>query len=95
MLRNNETDRARWTELLCINNQRKQMTKEQFLIAEETIFQDQLHKDNVIVVWGDFHPGIIGLISSRISEKYKSLPSLSLTQGQGLHEALIKQTSPL
>ena len=51
MLRNNETDQAKWTELLCINNQRKQMTKEQFLIAEETIFQDQLHKDNVIVVW--------------------------------------------
>ena len=93
MLRNNETDQAKWTELLCINNQRKQMTKEQFLIAEETIFQDQLHKDNVIVVWGDFHPGIIGLISSRISENIKSLPSLSLTQGQGLHEALIKQTS--
>ena len=46
---------AKWTELLCINNQRKQMTKEQFLIAEETIFRDQLHKDNVIVVWGDFH----------------------------------------
>ena len=78
MLRNNETDRARWTELLCINNQRKQMTKEQFLIAEETIFQDQLHKDNVIVVWGDFHPGIIGLISSRISEKYKK-PSIVIS----------------
>ena len=94
MLRNNETDQAKWTELLCINNQRKQMTKEQFLIAEETIFRDQLHKDNVIVVW-EISTGIIGLISSRISEKYKSLPSLSLTQGQGLHEALIKQTSPL
>ncbi|HHB2053564.1 single-stranded-DNA-specific exonuclease RecJ [Bacillus paramycoides] len=78
MLRNNETDQAKWTELLCINNQRKQMTKEQFLIAEETIFQDQLHKDNVIVVWGDFHPGIIGLISSRISEKYKK-PSIVIS----------------
>ena len=94
MLRTNETDKEKWNELLCINNQRKQMTKEQFQLAEETISQEQLHKDNVIVVWGNFHPGVIGLISSRISEKYKNLLLLFLTLGQALHGALIKQISP-
>lgn len=63
------------------------MTKEQFLIAEETIFQNQLYKDNVIVVWGDFHPGVIGLISSRISEKYKKPSIVILISNTGTGSA--------
>ena len=37
--------------------------------------KDSLQEDAVVVLWGEFHAGIIGLMASRIAETYKNLPS--------------------
>ncbi|WP_159434208.1 single-stranded-DNA-specific exonuclease RecJ [Domibacillus mangrovi] len=56
--------------LITVNNTRKVMTAEHFVKAEHLIEEQGLTNDNVIVIQGDFHEGIIGLLASRISEKY-------------------------
>ncbi|KAB7704907.1 single-stranded-DNA-specific exonuclease RecJ [Bacillus aerolatus] len=65
--------------LIGLNKKRKELTKQQALIADTLILQDQLYKDKVIVVFGDFHNGIIGIIASKIVEKYKK-PSIVISK---------------
>lgn len=57
-------------ELININDHRKVMTKEHFDLAEVIIRDQSLDDYNVIVIEGPFHEGIIGLLASRITEKY-------------------------
>lgn len=56
-------------EMKKINDERKAMTEEQMLIAEEIIEQKGLK--SIIVVHDDsFHEGIVGLVAGRLKEKY-------------------------
>lgn len=71
MLLQNETNPTQWKEIIDINNQRKIMTKENFQLAQELMKKESLQKDAVVVLWGEFHAGIIGLMASRIAETYK------------------------
>ncbi|MBU8880099.1 single-stranded-DNA-specific exonuclease RecJ [Bacillus sp. FJAT-29790] len=71
------------TSLIALNAKRKEMTKQQFIIAEEQIKKKQLYHDKVIVVHGDFHNGIIGIIASRIAEKYKKPAIVITSSGTG------------
>lgn len=57
-------------DLIRINDQRKVMTKEHFEWAENIIHDQGLDRFNIIVIQGPFHEGIIGLLASRITEKY-------------------------
>ena len=84
------------------NNKRKDT---QNRITDEILAEIQAHsemvKDRVIVVWGDdFHPGVIGIVASRLVEKY-SKPAIVFTKdgdeykgsgrsiaGFSLHDAL-------
>lgn len=65
--------------LMNLNNKRKQLTNEQFQMASEIIQQQSLEKDSLLVVQGDFHKGIIGILASKISSHYKR-PTIVLTQ---------------
>ncbi|QST03063.1 single-stranded-DNA-specific exonuclease RecJ (plasmid) [Pontibacillus sp. ALD_SL1] len=56
--------------LLQLNKIRKEMTKEQTELAIRIIDEQQLLHYDVLLVQGDFHDGIIGIIASRIAEKY-------------------------
>ena len=63
--------------LINLNNKRKQLTNEQFRIASKIIQQQSLERDSLLVVQGDFHKGITGILASKISSHYKS-PQLYL-----------------
>lgn len=65
--------------LMNLNNKRKQLTNKQFKLAAEIIEQQSLEKDSLLVVQGDFHKGIIGILASKISSHYKR-PTIVLTQ---------------
>ncbi|ONG66643.1 single-stranded-DNA-specific exonuclease RecJ [Bacillus cereus] len=65
--------------LMNLNNKRKQLTVEQFQIATKIIHQQSLEEDSLLVVQGDFHKGIIGILASKISNYYKK-PTIILTQ---------------
>jgi single-stranded-DNA-specific exonuclease len=72
-----------WRKLIRLNNLRKDLVHKQFMHADLLINLNELDKQKVIVVAGDFHEGLIGLLASRISEKYKK-PSIVLTsEGKG------------
>lgn len=65
--------------LINLNNKRKQLTNEQFRIASKIIQQQSLERDSLLVVQGDFHKGITGILASKISSHYKK-PTIVLTQ---------------
>lgn len=58
------------TKLFDLNQKRKQMTSEQFELCERTITKKNLSHDNIIIVYGDYHHGLIGILASRIAAKY-------------------------
>ncbi|WP_044784536.1 single-stranded-DNA-specific exonuclease RecJ [Bacillus thuringiensis] len=65
--------------LIHLNNKRKQVTSEQFQLAVKIIHQQLLEHDHLLVVQGDFHKGIIGIIAAKLSNHYKK-PTIVLTQ---------------
>ncbi|MGG3269856.1 single-stranded-DNA-specific exonuclease RecJ [Priestia aryabhattai] len=64
--------------LVEFNKQRKNLTNVQYQLVEKEIAKNQLNKQNVIVVFGDFNKGIIGILASRISDKFKK-PSIVIS----------------
>ena len=58
--------------LMNLNNQRKQLTTKQFELAFDIIQNQSLAQDTLLVVQGDFHKGIIGILASKISNHYKT-----------------------
>ena len=70
-----ETNKERATEIAsCLDEDNKVRQAEEHRIleeAEEIINRDKLYDDNVIVVAKeDWHHGVIGIVSSKITEKY-------------------------
>jgi len=70
-------------EMIATNEKRKEMTTIQTAIAEEIIFNNKFHTNPVIVVQGPFHEGIIGIISARITNKYKKPSIVISANGKG------------
>lgn len=63
------------------NQDRQVLQKESIDLAEETIRNGSMpyaQTDRIIIISGDYNPGIIGLISGRLTEKYY-LPSIVLS----------------
>lgn len=71
-------------ELETDNRSRRVLDEETFLIAQRTIEEDlDRTRDRVIVVHHDtWHPGVIGIVASRVVEKY-FLPAVMLTTVDG------------
>jgi single-stranded-DNA-specific exonuclease len=61
----------------------KELTKQQFVLLDQQISQKQLYNDNVIVVFDEFHNGIIGIIAARITEKNKKPSIVISSSGTG------------
>lgn len=72
-----------WSKLIRLNNIRKDLLQEQVMQAELLIQMNELAKQDVIVVAGDFHEGLIGLIASRITDKYKKPSIVFNSSGKG------------
>ncbi|MDQ0888906.1 single-stranded DNA-specific DHH superfamily exonuclease [Paenibacillus sp. V4I9] len=65
------------------NEMRKEMTAAQLQHAEDRILSEGLNKKAILVVYGDFHDGIIGILAAKLTEKYKK-PSIVITaSGKG------------
>lgn len=57
-------------QLNLLNEKRKQLVIDITKKVSEIVDDNQLQKNNVIVVEGDFHEGVVGIIASKIAEKY-------------------------
>lgn len=79
LLVNEFTDEKYIIHLIELNEKRKRMTQEQFEVCEDIINKNCLQNNNVILVHADFHHGIIGILASKISEKYKK-PAIVISQ---------------
>lgn len=89
-------------QLVQANIARQEAEQEIMTQAEALIAADpSIKNDRVMLVWGqDFHPGVIGIVASRLLEKYnKPVIVISLQNGEGkgsgrsvesfnLHEAI-------
>ncbi|MFA1711487.1 single-stranded-DNA-specific exonuclease RecJ [Peribacillus frigoritolerans] len=56
--------------LIETNEKRKDLTQQQYVTCESIIQTNKLFNDEVIVVYGDFHHGLIGILASRIAETF-------------------------
>lgn len=65
------------------NESRRSQETEAFLAAEDMVGASLLHESSSIVLFNEkWHPGIIGLVASRLVSKYR-LPTVILTNGEG------------
>lgn len=78
-----EIKEAQIDSLIHLNTKRKELTNQQFILAENQIKQRQLYNDKVIVVFDDFHNGIIGIVAAKITEMYKKPSIVISTTGIG------------
>ncbi|WP_222429913.1 single-stranded-DNA-specific exonuclease RecJ [Paenibacillus cremeus] len=70
-------------KLLQYNDDRKSLTNAQTLMAESIVQTSGLKNQSIMVIRGDFHEGVIGIIASRISNLY-ARPAIILTNsGKG------------
>lgn len=69
---NEEECRELAAELDTLNRERQQLEQEIFRQAEEKLAQEPMLKYSpVLVVWGEnWHPGVIGIVAARLTEKY-------------------------
>lgn len=73
-------------QLVDYNLARQQAEQDIMAQAEAQLAQNpQCRNDRVIVVWGEgFHPGVIGIVASRLVERYgKPVLVISLQNGEG------------
>jgi len=79
----NEADQLA-EELEILNSIRKQTEQEIFNEAINKIETDALYKKNIIVVYGNnWHEGVLGIVSSKITEKYEK-PSIVISVKDGI-----------
>ncbi|MDR3562738.1 MAG: single-stranded-DNA-specific exonuclease RecJ [Negativicutes bacterium] len=82
-----DTDRAAElaAELNEENIKRQAMEKELLVAAEKTLAEYDLSKQKVLVLAGeDWHPGVIGIVASRLVEKhYRPVAMISVRDGIG------------
>ncbi|PEC47491.1 single-stranded-DNA-specific exonuclease RecJ [Bacillus sp. AFS077874] len=75
-------------QLIALNDKRKKVTAEQFLTIQEKIQSENLLNDDVLVINGDFHKGIIGILASRVSNYYKKPTIVIASDGTGSARSL-------
>jgi single-stranded-DNA-specific exonuclease len=56
--------------LIETNDKRKKLTFEQYQLCEDIIQKQNLYHNNIIIVHGDFHHGLIGIVASRIADVF-------------------------
>jgi single-stranded-DNA-specific exonuclease len=67
------------------NVKRQELEKKIFQMAESTLLENGWDKDHVFVLSGqDWHPGVIGIVASRLVEKYyRPVVMISVKEGEG------------
>jgi single-stranded-DNA-specific exonuclease len=70
-------------ELLSINRTRKEITQLQFEEIKQEVITKKLFDQKVIVVQGDYHKGIIGILAARITQQFKKPAIVIASCGTG------------
>ncbi|HFJ9524067.1 MULTISPECIES: single-stranded-DNA-specific exonuclease RecJ [Bacillus] len=71
------------SKLFLLNEKRKQMTVSQFAECQKIIYSQKLYANHVIVVHGEFHHGLIGILASKITEIYQKPAIVISNNGTG------------
>ena len=82
LLCEDEEDAENLAAFLDSENRKRQDTQNKMAedITNELLEHGDMLKDRVIVVWGDhYHPGVVGIVASRLVEKY-SRPAIVFTK---------------
>ncbi len=82
LLSENEEDRDNLAAFLENENKKRQDTQNKMAedITNEILSNSDIMKDRVIVVWGDeYHPGVVGIVASRLVERY-ARPAIVFTK---------------
>jgi len=82
LLCEDEEDADNLAQFLENENRKRQDTQNKMAedITNELLDNQDMLKDRVIVVWGDeYHPGVVGIVASRLVEKY-SKPAIVFTK---------------
>ncbi len=82
LLCEDEEDRDNLAAFLESENKKRQETQNKMAedITNEILSNSDLMKDRVIVVWGDeYHPGVVGIVASRLVERY-ARPAIVFTK---------------
>lgn len=78
----NPTNQA-LSELIELNKRRKILTEEQFELSKKEIERKRLYEKPYIVTCNDYHDGIIGILASKIANKYKKPSFVVSYNGKG------------
>lgn len=97
VLINSHTNEKELKGLISINGKRRSLSFNQYQVAEERILLNGWNRDQIIVVDGDFHHGIIGIIAAKIAENFQK-PAIVISQSgtgsartvQGTNFSIIK-----
>lgn len=82
LLCEDEEDADNLASFLESENRKRQETQNKIAedITNEILSNSEMLKDRVIVVWGDdYHPGVIGIVASRLVERY-ARPAIVFTK---------------
>ncbi len=79
LLTNTDTSEEELKELIAINRKRQSLTTEQYQQAEQDILKNGWDNEKIIVVHGEFHNGIIGIIAARVAENFHK-PTIVISQ---------------
>lgn len=71
-------------ELVEINDDRKELVKKSLLDAEEIVTNECLFGDRPMIIAGDFHEGIVGIIAGRLVEEYRTPVIVLSDTGKGI-----------
>lgn len=82
LLSEDEEDADNLAAFLDSENKKRQDTQNKMAedITNEILANGEMMKDRVIVVWGDdYHPGVVGIVASRLVERY-ARPAIVFTK---------------
>lgn len=66
-----------------VNANRKKISHQQTLQAEDIIAHNRLDLHDILHIHGDFHEGILGILASKFAKKYKKPTLISCKNGKG------------
>lgn len=83
------------SELIALNNQRKQMTYDATLIAIEEVEKKGLDKNNIIVLLlENIHESLAGIVAGRLKDRY-NIPCIVFSNSEGKYKGSARSTEQI
>ncbi|MDO4711197.1 MAG: single-stranded-DNA-specific exonuclease RecJ [Peptostreptococcaceae bacterium] len=83
------------TELIGLNDERKQMTLQATEVAIQKTEEDLLHKNNIIILFlEDVHESLAGIVAGRLKDRY-NIPSIVFCYSEGSYKGSARSTEDI